>query len=237
MRRAEAAHVERPQVHARIAVDDPVGHHPARAARRRDARREAAAQVEVVELGREADDRLAVGGDRDRAVDHLPDADFVQHRDARAPRLRRAARSARSPAAAARDRSPARCRWRPTAACSSPSRRPPARRARASRRSCRRDRAATAGRPESRADFSVTKYWCSTAHAGTRVPTIAAISRPHMPAALITHSVVDVALVGDHRRHAPAALGERRHAQPWISATPPARAPAAYALVRLVGST
>ena len=39
-----------------------------------------------------------------------------------------------------------------------------------------------------RADFSVTKYWCSTAHAGTRVPTIAAISRPHMPAASITHS-------------------------------------------------
>ena len=83
MRRAEAAHVERPQVHARIAVDDPVGHHPARAAGCGDARREAAAEVEVVELGGEADDRLAVGGDRDRSVDHLPDADLVQRRNPR----------------------------------------------------------------------------------------------------------------------------------------------------------
>ena len=82
MRRAEAAHVEGPQVESGIAVDDPIGHHPARAARCGDAGGEAAAEVEIVELRREADDRLAVGGDRDRPVDHLPDADFAQCGDA-----------------------------------------------------------------------------------------------------------------------------------------------------------
>ena len=128
MRRAEAAHVEGPQVHSRIAVDDPVGHHPTGAARRRDAGREAAAEVEVVELGREADDRLAVGGDRYRAIDHLPDADVGQRRDPRRGRLgdRREAFEIRLQQA--RDRSPRGCRRRPRAACSPPSRRRRARR-------------------------------------------------------------------------------------------------------------
>ena len=87
VRRAEAANVERPQVETGIAVDDPVRHHPAGAAGRGDSRRESAAQVEIVELRREADDRLAVGGDRNRTVDQLPDADFVEHRDPRARRF------------------------------------------------------------------------------------------------------------------------------------------------------
>ena len=86
VRRAEPAHVERPQVEARVAVDDPVRNDPAGAAGRGDARREAAAQVEIVELRRQADHRLAVGGDRNRTVDHLPDADFVEDRY---PRRRR----------------------------------------------------------------------------------------------------------------------------------------------------
>ena len=45
-----------------------------------------------------------------------------------------------------------------------------------------------------RSVFSVTKYWCSTAHAGTRVPTIAAISRPHMPVGVDHAFGLDVAL-------------------------------------------
>ena len=105
MRSAEAADVERPQVEARIAVDDPVRHHPSGAARRGDARREAAAQVEIVELGREPDDRLAIGGDRDRAVDHLPNSDLVRASGYALPPPRRAARSDRNRAAGARDRS------------------------------------------------------------------------------------------------------------------------------------
>jgi hypothetical protein len=88
VRRAEAAHVERPQIHAWIAIDDPVGHHPARAAGGRDAGGKPAAQVEIVELGGEPDDRLAVGGDRDRAVDQLADPDLVQHRNAHRRGLR-----------------------------------------------------------------------------------------------------------------------------------------------------
>ena len=82
LRCAEAAHVERPQIHARVAVDDPVRHHPARAPRRCDTRGESAAQVEVVERRRQADDGLAVRGDRDRSVDELSNADFVEQRDA-----------------------------------------------------------------------------------------------------------------------------------------------------------
>src|SRR3989442_435257 len=60
---------------------------PAGAARRRDARGEAAAQIEIVDLRREADDRLAVGGDRNGAADHLPDADLAERRDARGGRF------------------------------------------------------------------------------------------------------------------------------------------------------
>ena len=88
-----------------------------------------------------------------------------------------------------------------------------------------------------RSDFSVTKYWCSTAHAGTRVPTIAAISRPHMPAASITNSAsispwsVTTVVTRRPRFFIPVTR------TPCSSEMPPARAPAAYALVRLVGST
>ena len=47
-----------------------------------DAGREAAGDVEVVELRREAEDRLAVGGDGDGAVDTGLNADLVQDRQA-----------------------------------------------------------------------------------------------------------------------------------------------------------
>src|SRR3954471_5192544 len=83
MRRAEAADIEGPEIQSRIAVDDPVGHHPAGAARGRDSRRESAAKIKIVELGRKTDDRLAVGRDRNGPVDHLPDAQLSEHRDTR----------------------------------------------------------------------------------------------------------------------------------------------------------
>ena len=78
-----------------------------------------------------------------------------------------------------------------------------------------------------RSVFSVTKYWCSTAQAGTRVPAIAAISRPHIPVALITHSAsmspASVTTVVTRRpgRFKPVTR------TPCASVTPPARAPAA----------
>ena len=65
---------------AGIAVDDPVGQRLAGAAGGGDAGGEAAGDVEIVEFRREADDRLAVGGDRDRPVDDRLDADLVEER-------------------------------------------------------------------------------------------------------------------------------------------------------------
>ena len=79
---AEPADVERPQVHAGLAGDDPFGHQAPGAAGRGDARREAAGDEEVVELGRPAEDRLAVGRDRDRPVDQGAHADPLEHRHA-----------------------------------------------------------------------------------------------------------------------------------------------------------
>src|SRR5919206_2227691 len=67
--RPEAAHVEGPQVVLGLAVEDPLRYGVAGAAARRDARGEAAGDEEVVEPGRRPHDRLAVGRDRDRAVD------------------------------------------------------------------------------------------------------------------------------------------------------------------------
>ena len=80
VQRAEAAGVERPQVHAGIAVQDPVGHGFAGAAGSGDAGGEAAGEEQVVELRRRPEDRLAVGRDGDRSVDHRLDADVVEHR-------------------------------------------------------------------------------------------------------------------------------------------------------------
>ena len=57
-------------------------HRFAGAARGGDARGEAAGDEEIVELRREAHDRLAVGGDGDGAVDERLDADLVQDRQA-----------------------------------------------------------------------------------------------------------------------------------------------------------
>ncbi len=82
----EAADVEGPEVHARVAVENPMRHRLAGAAGCGDARCEAAGDEEILELRREPHHRLAVGGDRDRSVDQRLDADFVQDRQA----LRRA---------------------------------------------------------------------------------------------------------------------------------------------------
>ena len=65
-----------------IAMDDPVRHGLASAARCGDAGGEAAGDVEIVELRREPHDRLAIGRHRNRAVDDGLDADLVEHRQA-----------------------------------------------------------------------------------------------------------------------------------------------------------
>ncbi len=76
---AEAAHVHVPDVHARLAVHDPLGHDPADAARARDAvGAEPGRHVEPAHLGL-AQAELVVGGERLGAVDQLADAD-VGHR-------------------------------------------------------------------------------------------------------------------------------------------------------------
>ena len=63
--------------------------------------------------------------------------------------------------------------------------------------------------------FSVTKYWCSTAHAATRVPTMRRdLAAPH--AGRVDHVLgLDRAVVGDDARDAPAALFERGDATFW----------------------
>src|SRR5262245_35522306 len=80
VRAAEPTHVEGPEVHARIAVEDPIGHRFAGAARGGDPSGEPARHEEIVELGRETQDRFAVGRDRNRPVDDRLDADLVEDR-------------------------------------------------------------------------------------------------------------------------------------------------------------
>ena len=79
---AAEAHVEGPQVEPRLALDDPSPPSPRRRRPTRDARGEAAGDVDAVAFRRETHDRLAVGRDRDRAVDHGADAELVQDRQA-----------------------------------------------------------------------------------------------------------------------------------------------------------
>ena len=88
MHRAEAPHVEGPQVHARIAMQDGVGHGEPRPARSGNASREAAGHVEIVEFGCQPHDRLAIGGHRNGPVDHRLNADLVQNRQALGGRKR-----------------------------------------------------------------------------------------------------------------------------------------------------
>src|SRR6185437_3502733 len=78
VRGAEPAHVEGPEVHAGIAVEDPIGHRFAGAARGGYAGGEPAGHEEIVELRRKTEDRLTVGRDRNRPVDERLDADLVE---------------------------------------------------------------------------------------------------------------------------------------------------------------
>ena len=78
----EPADVERPQVERRMAVEDPLRHHPAGAPAGGDAVEEPGGDVEVVELGRSAHHEVGVGGVGDRAVDQRADAGALDHRRA-----------------------------------------------------------------------------------------------------------------------------------------------------------
>ncbi len=81
LRLAEATDVDRPEVHGRFARHDPLGERASGAARRGDAERiEAAADVEACELRRLAEDEVAVGRERLRAVDQLLDARPLERR-------------------------------------------------------------------------------------------------------------------------------------------------------------
>ena len=78
----EAPDVNRGQVQARLALDDPLGQRPARAARGRDAEGvEARGHEEVPQLRGLAEDELAVRGEALRAVVELLDAGLGQRRD------------------------------------------------------------------------------------------------------------------------------------------------------------
>ena len=79
---AEAANVEGPEIALGLAMDDPLRDSPAGTARGGDARGEAAGDEEVVQFRRLAEDRFAVGRDRDRAVDQRTDAELLQDRQA-----------------------------------------------------------------------------------------------------------------------------------------------------------
>ncbi len=61
VRPAKAANVEGPQIHARIAVDNPIGHGFARASRCGDARGEATGNEDVIEFRRQSHDGFAIG--------------------------------------------------------------------------------------------------------------------------------------------------------------------------------
>ena len=83
MRQAEAADVDRPQVHRRLAGGDPVGKRAAGAARRGDTEGvEAAADVEPTHLRGLAEDEIAIRRERFRAVDQLLDARVLERRHA-----------------------------------------------------------------------------------------------------------------------------------------------------------
>ena len=76
----EAAHVEGPQVHAGIAMQDEIRHGETRTSRCGDARGEAAGNVEVLVGRRLAHDRFAIRRDGNGAIDDALDPDLVQHR-------------------------------------------------------------------------------------------------------------------------------------------------------------
>src|SRR5262249_16377630 len=63
LRLAEAPDIKLPEVHPRIAIDDPISHRLAGAAGSGDTGRKTAGNVEILQFGRETHDRLAVGRD------------------------------------------------------------------------------------------------------------------------------------------------------------------------------
>ena len=69
-----------PVRHARIAVENEVRHCQPRTARGRNACREAAGDIEVLEVGRQTHDRLAIRGNRNGAIDNSLNSGFVQDR-------------------------------------------------------------------------------------------------------------------------------------------------------------
>ena len=71
---AEAGDVHREHVHAGVALDDPVGEREADAAALREPRHHAAGAIEVAQPRHRADQRIAVRGEGERAVDHALDA-------------------------------------------------------------------------------------------------------------------------------------------------------------------
>ena len=84
VRLAEAADVDRPQVHRRFAAHDPLGERLAGPAAGGDAVGvEAGADVEVCNLGRLAKDEVAVGGEGFGAVEHILDPGPLERRHAR----------------------------------------------------------------------------------------------------------------------------------------------------------
>src|SRR6185369_9634108 len=80
----EAADVDRPQIHGRLAPDDPLRERAPGAARGGDAVGvEARADEEAGQLRRLAEDERAVGREGLGAVDELDDADVLERGDAR----------------------------------------------------------------------------------------------------------------------------------------------------------
>jgi len=75
--------------------------------------------------------------------------------------------------------------------------------------------------------FSVIRYWCSTAPAGTWIPAILATSRAQMPAALTTISQSMEPLSVSTRVRRRPLLSKPVTSTPSTIFTPPARAPLA----------
>ncbi len=86
---AEAGDVHREDVHAGVALDDPVGEREADAAALGKARHHAAGAVEVAQARDRADQRVAVGREGERAVDHALDAGALERREMRERDLER----------------------------------------------------------------------------------------------------------------------------------------------------
>ncbi len=80
--KGEAAHIQRPEIEAGLALHDPFRHHAPGAAASGDAIEESGGDIAVIQFRRFAHDEIAIGGIGDRAIYQLAHAHLLQDRGA-----------------------------------------------------------------------------------------------------------------------------------------------------------